>query len=88
MPNVCAKPEYYVRYDINILNATFLAMKRAVDGLEIKLKSHKKPDKYEVIFTQDSQYISDMDIASYIDNINTFTNHQIKIYSIIRIYFF
>ena len=20
MPNVCAKPEYYVRYDINILN--------------------------------------------------------------------
>lgn len=54
----------------------FLYTKIRVDDLEIKLKSNKKPDKYEVIFSQDEQYVSDTDIGSYIENAEAFTKHH------------
>ena len=54
----------------------FLYSKASIDDLEIKLKSHKKPDNYEVIFSQDSQYISNMPIATYVDDTEAFTKQH------------
>jgi len=54
----------------------FLFSKICIDDIEMKLKSHKKPDNYEVIFSQDAQYISDVNIGTYIDKEETFTKHH------------
>ena len=54
----------------------FLFSQLHVDDVEIKLKSHKKPDNYEIIFSQDAQYISDVNIGMHIDREETFTKHH------------
>ena len=54
----------------------FLYSKLEIDDLELALKSNKKPDNYEVIFSQDAQYISGTDLGSYIYAQEIFTKHH------------
>ena len=54
----------------------FIYTESSVYGLELKLKSHKKPNNYEVIFSQDGQFISGKNISTYVSDADTFSKHH------------
>lgn len=54
----------------------FVYTEAYVEGLELKLRSHKKPKNYEVIFSQDAQYLSGKNISIHINDTETFSKHH------------